>query len=140
MEVGVDKKKHFVVIFNLMNCVGLWNIIVALVASVVAIGGKEWYDAKHPKEHTAEWGDVVAGLVGVCTSLPLYLFMTLMPMWARVLIVIYLLGVSCAWWLREKLFATGKYEISTVAYCLFSWLYVFPLVMSYLTDKIIKRL
>lgn len=36
----------------------------ALFTTAVIGGGKEWYDARHPDKHTAEWGDVAADAVG----------------------------------------------------------------------------
>ena len=36
----------------------------ALFTTAVIGGGKEWYDARHPENHTAEWGDIAADAVG----------------------------------------------------------------------------
>lgn len=36
----------------------------ALFTTALIGGGKEWYDARHPDKHTAEWGDVAADAVG----------------------------------------------------------------------------
>ena len=36
----------------------------ALFTTAVIGGGKEWYDARHPEHHTAEWGDIAADACG----------------------------------------------------------------------------
>ena len=36
----------------------------ALFTTVVIGGGKEWYDARHPNRHSADWGDIAADAVG----------------------------------------------------------------------------
>ena len=36
----------------------------ALFTTVVIGGGKEWYDARHPSAHTADWGDIAADAAG----------------------------------------------------------------------------
>lgn len=36
----------------------------ALFTTAVIGGGKEWYDARHPDKHTAEWGDIAADACG----------------------------------------------------------------------------
>ena len=36
----------------------------SMIIGILVGGGKEWYDARHPENHTAEWGDVAADAVG----------------------------------------------------------------------------
>ena len=36
----------------------------ALFTTAVIGGGKEWYDARHPANHSADWGDIAADAVG----------------------------------------------------------------------------
>jgi hypothetical protein len=36
----------------------------ALFVTGIIGGGKEWYDARHPSKHTADWGDIAADAVG----------------------------------------------------------------------------
>ena len=36
----------------------------ALFTTAVIGGGKEWYDHKHPRNHSADWGDIAADAVG----------------------------------------------------------------------------
>lgn len=36
----------------------------ALFTTAVIGGAKEWYDARHPQNHTADWGDIAADTVG----------------------------------------------------------------------------
>ena len=36
----------------------------ALFVTGVIGGGKEWYDARHPDRHSADWGDIAADAVG----------------------------------------------------------------------------
>jgi len=31
-------------------------------------GGKEWYDARHPSSHSADWGDIAADAVGAVSA------------------------------------------------------------------------
>ena len=31
-------------------------------------GGKEWYDSRHPNNHSAEWGDIAADAVGAVSA------------------------------------------------------------------------
>lgn len=31
-------------------------------------GAKEWYDSRHPNNHTAEWGDAGADFAGACAA------------------------------------------------------------------------
>jgi uncharacterized protein YfiM (DUF2279 family) len=40
----------------------------ALFVTGVIGGGKEWYDARHPDRHSADWGDIAADAVGACTA------------------------------------------------------------------------
>lgn len=35
-----------------------------LFTTAIIGGAKEWYDARHPDRHTAEWGDIAADFVG----------------------------------------------------------------------------
>lgn len=35
-----------------------------LFTTAVIGGGKEWYDARHPENHDASWGDIAADAVG----------------------------------------------------------------------------
>lgn len=39
-----------------------------LFTTAVIGGGKEWYDSKHPKNHTADWNDIAADFVGASTA------------------------------------------------------------------------
>lgn len=39
-----------------------------LFTTAVVGGGKEWYDARHPENHNAEWGDVAADFVGAVSG------------------------------------------------------------------------
>jgi uncharacterized protein YfiM (DUF2279 family) len=36
----------------------------ALFTTAVIGGGKEWYDARHPDKHSADWGDIAADATG----------------------------------------------------------------------------
>lgn len=36
----------------------------ALFVTGVIGGAKEWYDARHPQSHTADWGDIATDVVG----------------------------------------------------------------------------
>lgn len=36
----------------------------ALFTTAVIGGSKEWYDARHPDKHSADWGDIAADAVG----------------------------------------------------------------------------
>lgn len=40
----------------------------ALFTVGVIGGGKEWYDARHPENHDASWGDIAADAVGAATG------------------------------------------------------------------------
>lgn len=31
-------------------------------------GGKEWYDSRHPNNHSAEWGDIAADAIGAVSA------------------------------------------------------------------------
>ena len=31
-------------------------------------GGKEWYDSRHPNNHSAEWGDIAADVIGAVSA------------------------------------------------------------------------
>lgn len=42
-----------------------WRPWQRVLFNVIVVGGaKEWYDSRHPNNHTAEWGDVAADAVG----------------------------------------------------------------------------
>lgn len=40
----------------------------ALFVTGVIGGGKEWYDARHPRSHSADWGDIAADAVGAVSA------------------------------------------------------------------------
>ena len=40
----------------------------ALFVTGVIGGGKEWYDARHPQSHSADWGDIAADAVGAMSA------------------------------------------------------------------------
>ena len=40
----------------------------ALFNITVIGGGKEWYDSRHPNNHTADWGDIAADAVGAVSA------------------------------------------------------------------------
>lgn len=40
----------------------------ALFTTCVIGGGKEWYDSRHPNNHSAEWGDIAADAVGAVSA------------------------------------------------------------------------
>jgi uncharacterized protein YfiM (DUF2279 family) len=42
-----------------------WKKWQRAVFNVIVIGGgKEWYDARHPDKHSADWGDIAADAAG----------------------------------------------------------------------------
>ena len=46
-----------------------WKPWQRVLFNVVVIGGgKEWYDARHPDKHSAEWGDIAADAVGAVSA------------------------------------------------------------------------
>jgi uncharacterized protein YfiM (DUF2279 family) len=43
----------------------LWQPWQRVLFNVAIIGGgKEWYDSRHPNNHSADWGDIAADAVG----------------------------------------------------------------------------
>ena len=40
---------------------------VTIQRSVIG-GGKEWYDSRHPNNHSAEWGDIAADAIGAVSA------------------------------------------------------------------------
>ena len=40
----------------------------ALFVTGVIGGAKEWYDARHPDRHSADWGDIAADAVGAVSA------------------------------------------------------------------------
>lgn len=46
-----------------------WNPWQRSLFNVLVIGGgKEWYDSRHPNNHSAEWGDIAADAIGAVSS------------------------------------------------------------------------
>ena len=72
---GIDKPLHTsasavaetVLVHNKPFC--KWKPWQRSLFNVVIIGGgKEWYDSRHPNNHSAEWGDIVADAVGAVSA------------------------------------------------------------------------
>ena len=40
----------------------------SLFNAAVIGGGKEWYDSRHPNNHSAEWGDIAADVIGAVSA------------------------------------------------------------------------
>lgn len=51
------------------------------------------------------------------------------------LAVAYITGIPVAWWIRRKLHSMTNMRGDLKAYVLFSWTYVIPGIMTYLTIK-----
>ena len=69
MAVGNDKFDHASACFGaeavVKEAFPKWTPFERwLFVTGVIGGGKEWYDSKHPDNHSAEWGDIAADAVG----------------------------------------------------------------------------
>lgn len=53
---------------------GWWCFSLAIVAAAIAGALKEWYDYKHPKEHSFEVADIVADVLGIVAAIGAMLF------------------------------------------------------------------
>jgi hypothetical protein len=74
-QISRDKYTHagvcYAIEYTLKDCkpFNKWKPWQRALFNVVVIGGgKEWYDARHPDKHSADWGDIAADAVGAVSA------------------------------------------------------------------------